>query len=215
MASEEWMIIDSEKKTSELKLNQPKPFTGKWTEFNKFLQDIKLYLDINEDIYNTNKKKIRYALSFMNEGDTKSWKGQFIWNAQGPAGLDLGTWMQFVKELKNAFQPCDAPGDTLEHLTNIKMGSNTIEDHTSWFQTLLEKSGVSKNFPLAINYYWKTLNVPLQKEILELPVTPKTLEEWYEWAMRLDNNYHKMMRIMGRGIEKKKSNNNGKRLMFP
>ena len=91
MASEELMIIDSENKTSELKLNQPKPFTGKQTEFDDFLQDIKLYLDINEDIYNTDKKKIGYALSFMNEGDTKYWKEQFIWNAQGPTGLDLGT----------------------------------------------------------------------------------------------------------------------------
>ena len=46
MASEEWMIINSEKKTSELKLNQPKPFTGKQTEFDDFLQDIELYLDV-------------------------------------------------------------------------------------------------------------------------------------------------------------------------
>ena len=29
MASEEQMIMNSEKKTSELKLDQPKPFTGK------------------------------------------------------------------------------------------------------------------------------------------------------------------------------------------
>ena len=83
MASEEQMIINSEKKTSELKLNQPKPFTGKQTEFDDFLQDIKSYLDINEDIYNTDKKKIGYALLFMNEGDAKSWKGQFIQNAPG------------------------------------------------------------------------------------------------------------------------------------
>ena len=120
MASEEQMIIDSEKKTSELKLNQPKPFTGKQTKFDDFLQDIELYLDINEDIYNTNKKKIGYALSFMNKGDAKSWKGQFIQNAQGPTRLDLGTWTQFVKELTNGFQPYDAPRDVLEHLTNMK-----------------------------------------------------------------------------------------------
>ena len=63
MASEERMIIDPEKKTSELKLKQLKPFTGKQTEFDDFLQDIELYLDINEDIYNTNKKTIGYALS--------------------------------------------------------------------------------------------------------------------------------------------------------
>ena len=191
------MIIDSEKKPSELKLNQPKPFTGKRTKFDGFLQDVELYLDINEDTYNTDKKKIGYALSFMNEGDAKSWKGQFIQNAQGLTGLDLGTWTQFVKELTNSSQPYDAPGDALENITNMKMGNNTIEDHTAQFRTLLEKSGVSKDSPSAIDYYRKTLNVPLQKKILELPITPKMLDEWYKWAARLDNNYQKMMRIMG------------------
>ena len=150
----------------------------------------------------------------MNKGDAKYWTGQFIQNAQGPTRLDLGTWMQFVKELTNAFQLYDTPGGTLEHLTDMKMGSNTIKNYTAQFRTLLEKSGVSKNSPSAINYYRKTLNLPLQKKILELPVVPKTLEEWYKWATRLDNNYHKMMRIMGWGVEKKKYNNNGKRWMF-
>ena len=42
MASAKHMIIDSEKKPSELKLNQPKPFTGKQTEFDGFLQDVEL-----------------------------------------------------------------------------------------------------------------------------------------------------------------------------
>ena len=102
MASTEWMIIDSEKKPSELKLNQLNTFTGKRTKFDGFLQDVKLYL---EDIYNTDKKKIGYALSFMNEDDAKSWKGQFIRNTQGPTGLDLGTWTQFVKELKMLSNP--------------------------------------------------------------------------------------------------------------
>ena len=67
----------------------------------------------------------------MNKGDAKSWKGQFIQNAQGPTGLDLRTWTQFIKKLTNAFQPYNAPGDELEHLTNMKLGTNTIEDHTA------------------------------------------------------------------------------------
>ena len=133
----------------------------------------------------------------MNEDDAKSWKGQFIRNAQGPTGLDLRTWTQFVKELTNAFQPYDAPGDALENITNMKMGNNMIEDHTARFRTLLEKSGVLKDSPSAIDCYRETLNVPLQKKILELPFMPNTLDEWYKWAARLDNNYRKMMRIMG------------------
>ena len=96
----------------------------------------------------------------------------------------------------------------------MKMGNNTIEDHTARFRTLLEKSGVPKDSPSAIDYYRKTLNVPLQKKILELPVTPKTLDEWYKWAAQLDNNYRKMMRIKGRDFERKKPDNNRKKWMF-
>ena len=168
-----------EKKTSVLKLNQPKPFTGKWTKFNDFLHDIELYLDINKDIYNTNKKKIGYALSFINKGDAKSWKGQFIWNAQGPTRLDFGTWMQYVKELTNAFQPYDAPRDALEHLTNMKMGSNTIKDHTAKFQTLLEKIRSIKEFSIS---NWLLLKNPKYSTPKKNPGTTshaKKLEEWY------------------------------------
>ena len=52
-------------KTAELKLNQPKPFTGKRNEIDDFLQDVALYFEINDEIYNTDKKKIGYTLTFM------------------------------------------------------------------------------------------------------------------------------------------------------
>ena len=53
-------------KATELKLNQLKPFTGKRNEIDDFLQDVALYLEINDEIYleindeiyNTDKKKI-------------------------------------------------------------------------------------------------------------------------------------------------------------
>jgi hypothetical protein len=70
------MNVDTEntKKGQELKLNQPKAFGGKRDELTKFLQDVQLYLAVNDDIYNTDKKKIAFTLSFMSEGDAKSWK---------------------------------------------------------------------------------------------------------------------------------------------
>jgi hypothetical protein len=62
------MDIDKEtKKGQELKLNQPKIFNGKRGELDNFIQDIQLYLAINDDVYNSDKKKIAYALSFMSE----------------------------------------------------------------------------------------------------------------------------------------------------
>jgi hypothetical protein len=196
------MNVDKDKETKkgqELKLNQPKPFDGKRGDLDEFIQDIQLYLTINDDVYDSDKKKIAYALSFMSEGDAKSWKGQFLRNATTPAGIDLGIWKQFLIDLKAAFQPYDASGDALEELTTLKMGNTSIEDHIAKYKILLARSGVLDTSPSAIDYFRKTLNIPLQRKLLELPTPPTNLKEWYDWAARLDNNFRKMQRIFGRG----------------
>jgi hypothetical protein len=189
------MVIDNGKKTQELKLNQPRAFSRKRDELTEFVQDVQLYLAVNDDVYNTDKKKIAFVLSFMSEGDAKSWKGQFLQNANKPTGLDLGTWAQFQTELTEAFKPYDAPGDALEELTALKMGNNSIEDHIAKYKILLSRYGVPETSPSAINYFRKTLNIPLQQKLLELPNAPKDLKEWYDWANRFDNNFRKMQHI--------------------
>ena len=65
-------------KTMEIKLNPPKIFTGNWMDLNKFIQDVTLYLTMNWKVYNNDKKKIAYFLSFMTERDAASWKEEFL-----------------------------------------------------------------------------------------------------------------------------------------
>ena len=64
----------------------------KWYNLKKFLQDISLYILVNDTIYNTDTKKITFALSFMNEGDAASWKEQLLKEAMAQPDLNLGTW---------------------------------------------------------------------------------------------------------------------------
>ena len=45
------MPVDKPEQKGELKLNHPKPFTGKREDLKKFLQDVKLYLHVNDKIY--------------------------------------------------------------------------------------------------------------------------------------------------------------------
>jgi hypothetical protein len=191
-------------KPTELKINPPKPFSGKRDEFDKFIQDVTLYLELNDEIYNDDKKKIAYTLSFMNEGDAASWKGQYLTEARTPRGLNLSGWPKFQTDLEAAFKPYDAPGDALEKITSLRMGNNTsIEDHIAKYKILLTKAGITKTSPAAIDYFRRSLNVPLQKQLLNLPTPPSTMDEWFEWASRLDNNYRKMMRIFGGRTNKK------------
>ena len=60
-------ITTTSVKPTELKINPLKPFSGKRDEFDKFLQDVILYLELNDEIYDNDKKMIAYTLTFMNE----------------------------------------------------------------------------------------------------------------------------------------------------
>ena len=95
---------------TELKLAAPKPFTGNQEDLNGFLLNLNLYLTINREIYDDSFNKIRYDLSFMTSGDAKSWKDQYLEESNKGEYLDLGTWSEFTKALRESFEPYDAPG---------------------------------------------------------------------------------------------------------
>ena len=156
--------IDTEtSRIREVKLNLPKLFTEKRKDLKKFLQDTSLYILVNDKIYNTNTKKIAFALSFMNEGDTASWKEQLLEEAMAQPDLNLGTWKQFKDDLEEAFKPYDAPGDTLEEMKTLQMGNNSIEGHIAKFKMLVTRSRLDTTSVAVIDYFRKSLNIPLQQ----------------------------------------------------
>ena len=172
----------SDEQKGELKLNPPKPFTGKRENLRKFVQDVSLYLHINEKIYDTDDKRIAFALSFMNDGDAGSYKEQLLEEAFSRTPFTLGKWADFIENLKSAFLPYDTPGDALEEMKALRMKDSSIEDHNTKFKMLVSTSGLDKESPAVIDYYRETLNLPLQRQILSLEKPPKTLDEWFEWA---------------------------------
>ena len=144
---------------------------------------------VNNKVYDTDVKKITFALSFMNEGDAASWKEQLLEDAMAPETFNLGTWAQFKKDLNNAFKPYNTPGDAWEEMKSIKMGNNTIKEHITKFKMLVTTSDLDSNSPAIVNYFCNSLSIPLQRKILNLKNPPKTLKEWYDWAQKIDNNF--------------------------
>jgi hypothetical protein len=66
------------KASENVKLNPPKPFTGKRSDFILFMQDVYVYLKVNQLIYDDDKKKISFILSYLADKDAAVWKQQFI-----------------------------------------------------------------------------------------------------------------------------------------
>jgi hypothetical protein len=55
--------------SEKIKLNPLTPFTGKQNEFVLFMQDVYVYLKVNQYIYDNDNKKISFILSYFSRGD--------------------------------------------------------------------------------------------------------------------------------------------------
>jgi Ty3 transposon capsid-like protein len=147
----------------ELNLNKPDTFDGNREGFKKFLQDVKVNMDINHETYNNNLRKIAFILFFMMTGAAATWKAQFIEEAYAkpiPANPNdrLGTYTTFRKELIKAFSMFDSVGDALDKLQSLrKKKTNLIDEHIARFKMLATKSQIDTMNPLSIELFKETL----------------------------------------------------------
>ncbi len=132
----------------------------------------------------------------MSEGDANSWKEEFIETAEQKAAQDgapltFGTYTDFITLLTKDFSPYDAPKDAIHSMKELQMGNTPIEEHVAKFKMLVTQSKLTKNDAVA-EMFRETLPVALQKEILRLPTQPTDLDNWYKWAIQLQNNFIRM-----------------------
>ena len=73
---------------------------------------------INVGIYDTDPKKIAFALSFMKEGSAATWASTITKKALALTPPTLGRWDDFVKEFKTAFIHIDIKNEAIAWLTN-------------------------------------------------------------------------------------------------
>ena len=159
----------------------------------------------------------------MNDGDAVSWKEQLMEDAQNKAlaagtKFDFGTYANFRTGLNEAFSPFDAPGEALEKMKALQMKTfNSIDDHIAKFKMLVTGSKLGTTSPATIDYFRQSLTERLQQRILTLETVPKILDEWYEWATKLDHQWKKMRLTMGKSnVEQRNtSEGNQRRFTFP
>jgi hypothetical protein len=65
-------------KPKEYGMNKPTLFTGDQTKIRRFLQDCLGYLDMNQGIYSTDRLRIGFILSYMNNGKATNWKEYYL-----------------------------------------------------------------------------------------------------------------------------------------
>ena len=116
---------------------------------------------------------------------------------QDSTTLMLGTYPELITLIEKDFSPYNVPKDAIYEMKGMKMGNSSIEEHVAKFKMLITKSKLAKN-EAVIGYFRETLPIPLQKNILMLRDLPTTLDKWYEWAIRLQNNFLRMKGVIAK-----------------
>ena len=189
--------------TKEYGLNKPTPFSGDRTKVKAFLQECLVYIDINEDIYVTDKLKIGFVLSYMNEKEARDWRELYLENLEDPVTgrLVYPTFGAFLTEVRKAFRSADRIQDALCKLENLRQGKKTAEQVVTEFKQLIGQAGLttrstSDNIHL-ISLFRKALNLPLAHKIMFGKTIPQTIDDWFEKAIQFDTNYREAMAIFG------------------
>jgi hypothetical protein len=207
----------------ELNLNKPEAFDGNRNNFKDFLQTVEVYMDINHETYNNNLRKIAFVLSFMTTGAASTWKAQFIdeaYNQPAPTNPNdkLGTYVQFRKDLTEAFAMFDSVGDALDELRSLrKKKTESIDKHIAKFKLLAAESKIDTTNPLTIELFKETLPWGLTLQLMRLKTPLKTIADWYEWAAELDHKHTKINRAVEwtRGSSSGKDKAPQKKFYFP
>jgi hypothetical protein len=146
-----------------------------------------MYLNINDAIYNTDKKKILFVLSYMRGGTAGLWKDAF-YTAKHTANR-WGSFADLKTELMTAFSPSDKKGDARAKLKTLRMkGGMTADEYIAEFRTAKSQSGINKDAAL-IEYFMEGIPIPLMEKINTLDNVPITLDDWMKFASRFDNSY--------------------------
>ena len=163
---------------------------------------------VNKDIYHTDKKKIGFLLSLLNDGEAGAWKEQFIQeafneamvNGEGGAEMTFGTFPDFLKRLKESFQPHNDAADALtqSRVLQYKLGDN-IDEHITKFrmclaQTKLDKSDESQ---ATIEFFKETLPPQLLQRIYGGETILETLTGWFKKAALQDQIRRDIKRAFG------------------
>ena len=184
-------------------LNKPMPFSGDRMKIKVFLQECLVYIDMNKEIYMTDRLKIGFVLSYVNEKEVRDWQELYLKSIEDPVTgkLVYPTFGTFLTEVRKAFQSADWVQDALCKLEDLKQGKKTVEQIVTEFKQLIGQAGLttrstSDNIHL-IGLFRKALNYSLAHKIMFGEVIPRTIDDWFKKAIQFNTNYQEAMAIFG------------------
>jgi Retrotransposon gag protein len=168
------------------KFTPPQTFDGMMKDTKSFISSIILYIKGRKPEFHTTESKIMFALLYMQGGKAQFWRNEAI-NQIAIGHEPFRSFQDFLQKLEAQFGDPNLKATAVGKLKTMRQGSLSADEFMLQFKA--EASQTDLGDAALIKYLKAGLNQSLFKSIYRLPVMPTTLEEWYEWAFKLDWQY--------------------------
>ncbi|KIO00045.1 hypothetical protein M404DRAFT_29872 [Pisolithus tinctorius Marx 270] len=174
-------LVGNATKATELKIGAPSDFDGDQKNAMSWLYSVQTYLLVNEELYDTDMKRVVYALSYMKKGVARSWAATFQKTSLEKNPPSFGTFANFVKDFKNSFTSPDTAGSAIAKLRNMKQKESDVA---------------------LIEFFSQGLKLFIVNRIHMMETTPTKITGWYEYAQKFDAKWRKVNEFSGRKEKK-------------
>ena len=188
-------------KTTELRLGTPEHFDGSFDTSWTWMNTVQFYLVVNKAVYDTDEKKIAFALSYMTKGSALTWASTFRTNCISGMTISFGSFADFVSAFETSFKQRDVTGTAVAWLTTTRMTkkrdgsySPTLTDYISTFQNNVALATITDHNVL-IRYFFTRIPPSLMKRIMSMDTVPAKVEEWYAKAIHFQTQWERAEEI--------------------
>ncbi|KIN97381.1 hypothetical protein M404DRAFT_32361 [Pisolithus tinctorius Marx 270] len=129
-------LVGNATKATELKIGAPSDFDGNQKNAMSWLYSVQTYLLVNEELYDTNTKKVVYTLSYMKKDVAHSWAATFQKTSLEKNPPSFGTFADFIKDFKASFTSADTAGTAIAKLRTLKQ-KDSVEQYITDFRTAI------------------------------------------------------------------------------
>jgi len=156
----------------------PNPFDGTSGKLEEFLSDLRLCF-LADGRFNTARKQIIYALSYMKGGSACAWavnesKREELW----------ATWADFENALRDRFEMGDRRVEAQNVLHGLKQQGRPVEEYFDTFEAHRPYSGL--NDAACLQLLRHGLDYRLINAIYNQNIVPTTYERFKELAIQKD-----------------------------
>jgi hypothetical protein len=164
----------------------PEPFEGKPEKAEAFWNNLENYFYLNEDVFNTNGKKISSALTYFKIGTSAGeWAQDLQKKALAHTPITFGTWATFKDGFKKHFIPAHPALEATNAMYTSKMGRRPFNEWYQDWSTYASRSGANEDTQMFA--FRKALPMALHQKIMGVSPQPTTLEGLAEKARKFDH----------------------------